>query len=40
VGEFGSAESVNTPIEPISDQFSAAMSASRAAVDAGCAPND
>ena len=37
---LGSAENFNNIIEPIADKLGAAMGASRAAVDAGYAPND
>ncbi|QRM36152.1 electron transfer flavoprotein subunit alpha/FixB family protein [Microvirga sp. VF16] len=37
---LGSAENFTTYIEPIADKLGAAMGASRAAVDAGYAPND
>ncbi|MEZ0172219.1 electron transfer flavoprotein subunit alpha/FixB family protein [Microvirga sp. TS319] len=37
---LGSAENFQTYIEPIADRLGAAMGASRAAVDAGYAPND
>jgi electron transfer flavoprotein alpha subunit len=37
---LNSAETFKTHNEPIGDQLGAALSASRAAMDASCAPND